>query len=270
VNPESPELLLEFALEVAHQAGATTLNHFQRRLQVEIKADASPVTIADRGAEILARELIAKRYPGDGIIGEELGIERHEARRRWILDPIDGTISFIHGVPLYGVMIAVEEDDEAIVGVLHFPALDETVAAARSAGCFWNGARATVSTRSRLDEALITCTDAREIERRGHGAGWRALCDGAGVVRTWGDCYGHALVATGRAEAMIDPVLARWDAAALKPIVEEAGGVYTDWSGAATQHSDSGISTNSLLAAEVRELLAGRGQLGPGEPRSDS
>jgi histidinol phosphatase-like enzyme (inositol monophosphatase family) len=264
VKPETPELLLEFALEVARQAGATTLTHFQRRLQVEIKADASPVTIADRAAETLARELISRRYPGDGIIGEELGTERSEARRRWILDPIDGTISFIHGVPLYGVMIAVEEGDEAIVGVLHFPALGETVAAARSAGCFWNGSRAAVSTVSRLNDALITCTDAREIERRGNAASWRALRDRAGVVRTWGDCYGHALVATGRAEAMIDPVLARWDAAPLKPIVEEAGGVYTDWSGAATQHSDSGISTNSLLAAEVREIL------GAGEPPSAS
>ena len=258
---ESPKDLLEIALDIARRAGDKTLEHFQTDLVVESKADASPVTIADRGAEEIARRLIEDRFPSDGIIGEEFGISNPDAPRRWILDPIDGTLSFIHGVPLYGVLVAIEDGDDAIVGVIHFPALGESVYAASGEGCWFNDAPVRVSTVDRIEDALVLCTHAEEIERRGHGPGWDALRNRARIVRTWGDCYGHALVASGRAEAMIDPILARWDAAALKPVVEEAGGVYTDWSGAATQLSDSGISTNGLLAAAVREVL-GAGQTG--------
>ena len=257
--PETPKDLLEFAVEVAHAAGRTTLEKFQTRLRVETKSDASPVTIADRNSEAVARELIEERFPSDGIIGEEFGQRNSGAVRRWIIDPIDGTLSFVQGVPLYGVLVAVEEGDEALVGVIHFPALAETVCAARGEGCWWNDAPARVSETGDVEQALVVCTHAEEIERRGYADGWDALRHRARMVRTWGDCYGHALVATGRAEVMVDPVLARWDTPALKPVVEEAGGVYTDWSGAATQLSDSGISTNRALAAEARDLLgAGR------------
>jgi len=252
---ETRQEMLEIALEVARRAGDETLKHFQTDLLVETKEDASPVTVADRAAENIARRIIGERCPHDGIIGEEFGVTNPTAPRRWILDPIDGTLSFVQGVPLYGVLVAVEEEDEAIVGVIHFPALGDSVYAAAGEGCWWNGAAARVSPVSRVEDAVVVCTHAEEIERRGHTAGWDALRHRARMVRTWGDCYGHALVATGRAEAMIDPILARWDAAALKPVVEEAGGVYTDWSGAATQLSDSGISTNQLLAAEVRQIL---------------
>lgn len=256
---ETPRQLLDFALDIAHRAGRETLRHFQTRLRVETKADASPVTIADRAAETLARELIEARFPDDGIIGEEFGQRNPKAARRWILDPIDGTLSFVRGVPLYGVLVAVEEGNEAVVGVLHFPALTETVCAARGEGCWWNDAPARVSEVTDIEQALVVCTDSEEIERRGHAESWTALRHRAAMVRTWGDCYGHALVATGRAEVMVDPILARWDAAALKPVVEEAGGVYTDFSGVATQLSDSGISTNQALAAEVRDLLGAGG-----------
>lgn len=247
--------LLEFAVAVARRAGDETLLHFGTDLAVETKADASPVTVADRAAEETARRLITDRFPDDGIIGEEFHRTNPNARRRWILDPIDGTLSYVHGVPLYGVLVAVEEEEEAVIGVIHFPALGETVYAAAGEGCWWNGEDARVSDVDRVEEALVLCTHAEEIERRGHADGWNALRSRAAMVRTWGDCYGHALVATGRAEAMIDPILAHWDAAALEPVVEEAGGVYTDWSGNATQLSDSGISTNRRLAAEVRRLL---------------
>ncbi len=252
---ERPSDLLEIAWDIARQAGALTLQHFQSITAVEIKEDASPVTVADRDAEKLARELISSRFPTDGIVGEEFGHTNEGADRTWILDPIDGTLSFVQGVPLYGVLVAVEEGPEAVVGVMHFPALEETVGAAAGEGCWWNGSPAAVSDVSTVEEALVVCTNAEEIERRGHGAVWDELRHRARMVRTWGDCFGHALVATGRAEVMIDPILARWDAAALKPIVEEAGGVYTDWAGAATQRSDSGISTNEALAGTVRDLL---------------
>jgi len=257
---ETPRDLLDFAVDVARRAGDETLLHFRTDLEVEAKADSSPVTVADRAAERRARDLIAARFPDDGIIGEEHGATRPDAPRRWILDPIDGTLSFIRGVPLYGVLVAVEEGDRAIVGVIHFPALGESVYAALGEGCWWDGVPARVSRIDSVAEALVLCTDAEGVDRRGHAEGWNALRERARMVRTWGDCYGHALVATGRAEAMVDPILARWDAAALAPIITEAGGVYTDWRGRPTHLSDSGIATNQVLATEVRALLGAGAQ----------
>ncbi len=258
LEPASPALreAYEFAVELAWRAGRITLAHFQSGVATEVKADASPVTVADREAERLCRAAIERRYPEDGILGEEFGETRPEAPRRWILDPIDGTRSFVRGVPLYGVMIALEEGGEVGVGVLHFPALGETVSAARGLGCWWNGRRARVSDVSRVEDALILTTDAERLPRNELGEAWDRLRFRAGLVRTWGDCYGHALVATGRAEAMIDPVMKPWDAAALLPIVAEAGGVATDLAGRRTHTGGSVVSTNQGVADEVRALLA--------------
>lgn len=252
---ESLRDILDFAVELAWLAGRLTLSFFQTGVLAEEKADLSPVTIADRAAEKLCRDSIERRYPEDGILGEEFGEVRTGAARRWILDPIDGTRSFVRGVPLYGVMIALEQDTDILLGVVHFPALDETVSAARGLGCWFNGRRAQVSNIGHLEDALLLTTDAERLTRRGLTAGWDQLRFRSGMVRTWGDCYGHALVATGRAEAMIDPVMAPWDAAALRPIVEEAGGVCTDLQGHPTHLGGSIISTNAALADEVRELL---------------
>ena len=251
--------LLEFAVEVAWRAGRVALAHYQTGIAAQTKPDASPVTEADRGAEQIARDLIETKFPHDGIVGEEFGAVRPDATRRWILDPIDGTKTFIHGVPMFGCLIAVEEANEAVVGVMYFPALDETVYGASGEGAWWNGRRALVSDVISLDRALITTTSVESIEQHERVAGWNRLRRRAGMVRTWGDCYGHALVATGRAEAMLDPIMNVWDAAALKPIVEEAGGVFTDWDGIATHTGGSAISTNAALAREIRELLPPRG-----------
>ncbi|MFW6079826.1 MAG: histidinol-phosphatase [Gemmatimonadota bacterium] len=248
---------LEFAVEVAWRAGRATLAHFQTgTTTVETKADRTPVTAADRAAERLARELIDDRFPGDGVLGEEYGAARPNARHRWVIDPIDGTRSFVHGVPLYAVLIALERDGEPVLGVIHMPALDETVFAARGEGCWWDGRRASVSDVARLEDATVVTTDAEAIVAAGRAAGWDRLRARTGLVRTWGDAYGYALVATGRAEAMLDPVLARWDAAPLGPIVEEAGGVFT-----ARQESPGGpvehvVATNAALAGAVRSLIA--------------
>lgn len=258
--PTSLEDLLEFAVDLARRAGRITLEHFQADPSVETKADGTPVSIADRAAESLLRERIEARLPEDGILGEEFGETRPGAARRWILDPIDGTRSYVRGVPLYGVMIALEEDSEAVLGVLHFPALEgETVSAARGVGCWWNDRRAKVSEVANLSDALLLTTDAERLPRQGRGREWDHLRERAEFVRTWGDCYGHALVATGRAEAMLDPVQAPWDAAALKPIVEEAGGVFTAWDGTSTHLGGSGVSTNRRLAARVRTILREQG-----------
>lgn len=249
--------VLDFAVEVAWRAGRVTLAHYQTGIAAEAKPDDSPVTEADRGAERIARRLINARYPADAILGEEEGETHAGADRRWILDPIDGTRTFIRGVPFYGVLIALEHEADAVLGVMHFPALGETVYAGRGLGCWWNGRRALVSDETRLSRALVLTTDIENIEHEQRAAGWNALRRSAGLARTWGDCYGYALVATGRAEAMLDPVLSLWDAAALSPIIEEAGGVFTDWDGASGYRASSGVATNAALATEVRKVLRG-------------
>ncbi len=249
--------LLEFAVEVAWRAGRSALAHYQTGIAAESKPDATPVTAADRAAERLVRELIETRFPHDGIIGEEYGTVRGDAARRWIVDPIDGTRSFVRGVPFFGCLLALEERGEPMIGVMYFPALEETVYAARGEGAWWNGRRALVSDTTSLDDALLLTTDVAHIEQHGYGDGFRRLQSRAGLFRTWGDCYGHALVATGRAEIMLDPVMSVWDAAALKPIVDEAGGVFTSWSGAATHTGGSAVSTNAALARDVAGLLQG-------------
>ena len=256
---EGYEAELEFAVEAAERAGRVILGHYQSDLRPESKGDGSPVTAADREGEELLRGFIEARWPADGILGEEHGSCRPQAPRCWVLDPIDGTRTFVRGVPLFGVLVALVERGTPVVGVVHFPALAETVSAARGLGCWWNGRRARVSAIDRIEEALVLTTSVELDEAHGRGEGWHRLRARAGMARTWSDCYGYALVATGRAEAMADPIMAPWDVAALVPVVEEAGGVFTDWDGRPGYPATSAVATNAALAAEVRELLgAGR------------
>lgn len=247
--------LLDFAAEAAWQAGRITLRYYQTGVSVEAKADDSPVTIADREAETLLRGLIQRTFPDDGIVGEEWGEIAGRSGRRWIVDPIDGTKSFIHGVPLYAVLIGLEIGQECAVGVARFPALNEMVCAAKGLGCFYNGRRARCSGVSRLSDALLLTTDFRAVYQHGHGPGYDRLTSAAKLQRGWGDAYGHALVATGRAEVMLDPIVDVWDCAALVPILLEAGGTFTDWKGNPTARGRSAISTNGKLYEEVMRLL---------------
>jgi histidinol phosphatase-like enzyme (inositol monophosphatase family) len=253
----TPELgrLLDAALRWAREAGVITLHHFGTSLSSDTKGDGTPVTIADRTAETLLRQKIATEYPDHGILGEEFGETNPGARIRWILDPIDGTRSFVRGVPIYGVLIGVEVDGVPAVGVAHFPALRETVGAARGHGCLWNGRPAQVSSIQTLSEAAALTTDPVELLEGPIAQGWEALVRATSLARTWGDCYGHILVATGRAEVMIDPVLSPWDAAPFVPILEEAGGRFTDLTGVPRLDGGSGISTNGLLHDQVLRLL---------------
>ena len=244
----------DFAVEAAWAAGRRTLAWFQADVAVERKHDASPVTVADREAELLLRDLIEARYPDHGVVGEEFGTLRGAASHRWVLDPIDGTQSFIRGVPVYGVLVALEIERTPVVGVCHFPGLGETVAAARGEGCWWNGRRARTSTVARLDEALIAYTDARGMEAR-LGQGWNGLLTRTRVQRGWSDCYGHCLVATGRAEVMFDPRMNPWDCAALVPILLEAGGTFTDWRGATRTDGGDAFSTNGPLFDAILPML---------------
>lgn len=241
--------------ELARCAGARALSYYTKGLAVDVKLDGSPVTAADRNTEQLAREWIESRFPADGIVGEEFGDVRPDAHRRWIIDPIDGTRSFVRSVPLWGTLVAVAEEDVIIAGCAHFPALGETVVAAVGEGCFWNGTRCTVSANANLSASTVLVTDDRFPDRPDRKAAWDALASRADIARTWGDCYGYFLLATGRAEAMLDDLTSPWDTAALYPIVTEAGGVFTDWSGNATPFGGDAIATNAAIGELVRDVL---------------
>jgi len=247
--------LLQAVAEVAALAGAEAMKHYGRALKVEDKADGSPVTIADRAAERLARDWIERHYPHDGIVGEEFGELRAGAARRWFLDPVDGTRAFVRGVPLWGTLVAVAEGEHVLAGAAEFPAVGERLSAARGEGCWWNGARAHVSTVSQLSQAVVLATDGGFRRTSARGAAWHALAGRAADARTWGDCFGYLLVATGRAELMTDGLLSPWDSAALQVLVEEAGGVFTDWQGRATAFGDGAIATNAALARTLRAEL---------------
>jgi histidinol-phosphatase len=252
------------AAELARITGTVALRHYRTNLTVETKADGSPVTVADRAAETAARAWVQSRFPQDGILGEELGEERPGAARRWIIDPIDGTKAFVRGTPLWGSLVALCEGEHVLAGAAYFPAVDELVAAAPGAGCWWNGSRCRVSSVGSLADATVLTTDERFPENPECAAGFRALARVASVSRTWGDCFGYLLVATGRAEVMCDGTMSVWDAAALQPIIEEAGGVFTDWRGTPTAFGGSAVATNRPLADEVRAIL---GQANTSTPR---
>lgn len=252
---ESLTALLDFAIDAAWQAGRLTLAHYQTGVSIERKADRSAVTIADRDGERLLRRLIQSRFPDHAIVGEELGDDGRDASHRWILDPIDGTNAFVHGVPFFGVLVALEIAREPAVGVAYFPALDEMIAAARGLGCRWNGRPARVSGVSSLADACVTFSDARDLDRR-LGDGWRQLQADTALQRGWGDCYGHCLVATGRADVMLDPRMNPWDCAALVPIVQEAGGRFTDWKGRVAIDGGDAVSTNGKLHDELLRRLS--------------
>lgn len=254
--------LLTFAHELAWQAGKITLRYFQTGITSDRKSDDSPVTVADREAESYLRRSIAECYPTHAILGEEEGASGSaDAEWRWILDPIDGTRSFVRGVPIYGVMIGLEHVGQPVLGVVNIPALNEVVYAAQGLGCWWNGRPCRVSAISSLSQGLLVATTADgRYARYGKQAAYERLVATAGLFRTWGDCYGYLLVATGRAEVMLDPVMSIWDAAALFPILQEAGGTFTNWQGQATITSGEGIGTNGLVLDEVLQLIAGQEQ----------
>ena len=250
--------LLQFAVELGRGAGEITLEYFRKDPETETKSDGSYVTIADRHAESYLREEIGKRYPDDGVVGEEELEQRGLSGRRWIVDPIDGTFAFVHGVPFYGVLIALEIEGEPVLGVVNMPALGEIVYAAKGIGCFLNGEPASVSKSAELKDALLLATDFTSCAKHGFGHAAELLQGRAKASRTWGDCYGYVLVASGRADVMLDPVMNLWDCAPLLPIMEEAGGTFTDWRGVKTIAGGNSIATNGKLFDEVMNLLGVR------------
>jgi histidinol-phosphatase len=263
-KPQPPEweARLAWARQIAVEAGKLTLKYFQNAaLAVEQKADNSPVTVADREAEELLRERIHKHFPRDGVLGEEFGEEAGESGVRWILDPIDGTKSFISGVPLYGTMVGIEFENRCHVGVVYVPGLDEGVFAQAGQGAYWFGGGSSpqpcaVSKTSVLSKASFVTSQASTFAARGAMPAYLELERRCRLTRTWGDCYGYLLVATGRVDLMIDPIFNVWDAAAIQPIISEAGGALTDWKGVETIHAGEGIACNRKLLPEVLEILS--------------
>ncbi len=248
------EELTGIARRAAALAGEIVMPLYEQRLTVELKADGTPVTVADRRAEEAMRELFARETPGFGVLGEEQGESAGDGRHRWVIDPIDGTKSFIHHVPLFGTLVALERDGEPVVGVVACPAVGETAWARRGGGAFLNGEPARVSDTAALGEATVLTTSSASLQRR-TPAGFARLAREAGLLRSWGDCYGYLAVIAGRAEAMIDPVVNPWDIAPFAVLVAEAGGRLTTWAGAEGAGEDA-VATNGRLHEALLGVLS--------------
>jgi histidinol-phosphatase len=252
---------LEFGLRVAREASDLILRYYQTAdLAVERKGDASPVTEADKGSELLIRERLAVEFPHDAILGEEFPDKPGTTGFRWILDPIDGTKSFIHGVPLFGTLIGVEFNERCVIGVVRFPALNEVVYAAKGSGAWWQigdgePRRARVADTTTLDQAVFCTTNITRWYKINRGDALETILDRVQLARGWGDCFGHMLVATGRVHLMIDPAMNPWDAAALLPIMEEAGGHFIDWKGEASIYNGNGLSVVPGLKDTIVRIL---------------
>lgn len=263
---------LQFALELALAAGQATLPFFRTgQLQVERKRDKSPVTAADKAAEQLAREKIGSAYPGDAVLGEEFGVIEGSSEYEWIIDPIDGTKSFISGVPLYSTLVGMTVSGVPTIGVIYIPVLGEIVVAAKGLGA-WYGAlplpgadpsatvnsdgtvelkRCRVSSQQQLEDGLLVTSQVDNFEIRNAEKAYKELEAKAYVTRTWGDGYGYLLVATGRAEVMVDPIVNPWDVAAVAPVILEAGGEFTTWGGEYNIRVPHSIGSNGLVHAQV-------------------
>lgn len=252
--PAAERADLELAIDIVRAAGDATLAWFASTdLAVERKADGTPVTAADRAAERLVREMLAERCPGDGVLGEEEPEAPGTTGRRWIVDPIDGTKAFTRGVPLYSTLLALEDDHGPAVGVIGLPALGQVVYAGRGLGCFADGRPARVSGTPALDGAYLMSSSYSHWDDHALLAVKHAGCH----LRTWGDGYGYALVATGRADAMVDPSVELYDVAPMPVVLAEAGGRFTSVSGAPGARGGSGVATNGLLHDALLGALAG-------------
>lgn len=253
-----PEFL-QFAETTAREAGAYTLRYFLTdEATPEFKGDDTPVTVADRGAEELIRKRIGETYPDHEIVGEEFGETEGNSKYRWIIDPIDGTKSFVHGVPLYAVLLALEIDGVVEVGCAYFPALDEIISGATGLGANWNGKPCSVSDQTLLDRAVCAHIDTAYFGKNGKGEAWNRLQNAVYYNAGWCDAYGYLLVATGRAEVMLDPVMAVWDCGPFPPIFREAGGYFGDWEGNEGKiDAGEALATNRHLKEEVVKTLQG-------------
>jgi myo-inositol-1(or 4)-monophosphatase len=250
-----PSPYLAFATELAYRAGRLTLGYFNAGVRPDYKPDDTPVTVADRAAETFIRAEIERAYPGHSLLGEEFGGDEAESTFRWIIDPIDGTKAFMRGVPLYGVLIGLEIEGSVRVGVAYYPGSDEMLCAAEGLGTWWNGRRAHVSDLG-LERGTVCYTTYRSFERHARLGAWARLNDAAYMLRGWSDSYGYLLVATGRAEAMLDPVMAVWDCGPFPVILREAGGYFGSWDGREGHTHGEGLACNAVVKDTMLALVS--------------
>jgi histidinol-phosphatase len=246
---------LEVAVAAAQAAGEIALRYFRTRLAVDYKGDRSPVTQADRECEQRIVEVLHRSFPDYGIVGEEFGERGGGARPRWIIDPIDGTKNFIRGVPYFATLIGLEEEGEVTTGVIYAPAVDDLLYAQKGTGAFDRNGRLQVSSVGALRDGTIVFGGLDIFRKAGRWDGFERLVRASGRQRGFGDYFGHTFVARGQAEAMVELDLKPWDIAAVKIIVEEAGGRFTDFTGAATVYGGDAIASNGLVHDEIMKLL---------------
>lgn len=260
--------LLTFTTDLAYRAGRITLGYFNVGVRPDYKPDDSPVTAADRAAEQFIRGEIEKHYPTHAILGEEFGEtaantrlsaseSAHASAFRWIIDPIDGTKSFLRGVPLYGVLIGLEIDGAIKVGAAYYPGTDEMLCAAEGLGAWWNGRRAHVSEINNMDRAFVCYTNVRNMVQYGRGEAWERINAAAYASRSWSDAYGYLCAATGRAEVMLDPIMNIWDCGPFPIIFKEAGGYFGSWDGREGHTFDEALACNAVIKDQMLKLIEG-------------
>jgi histidinol-phosphatase len=252
----------EVAVEAARRAGQVALRYFDGALTVEWKADHSPVTVADREAEQTLRQALRDAFPDDGFLGEEFGDTPGTSGYRWIIDPIDGTRNFVRGIPVWATLVGLEYRGEVVAGVCEVPTLRCTYRALRSDGAFRNDTRIRVSDIDDFSRSVIFYTSLPWFIKAGRREQFLDLCGRGSTLRGFGDFYGHVLVAQGSGEIMVEHGVHAWDVAAILPIVLEAGGRFTDWSGKVTIHSPDVLISNGKLHDEVLAILS-RAPQGP-------
>ena len=223
-------------------------------LEVESKADRTPVTLADRRAEEIMRRMIRQEFPSHGIIGEEFGEEKGDSPYVWVLDPIDGTKPFSAGCPLFGTLICLLKEGHPWIGAIHQPVLDLLLLGDNERTTL-NGNPVTISNQRDLSNARLLVSDLKNPGKFQNGRRWMALVGEVEEVLTWGDCYGYLLLATGGGDIMVDPIMNPWDIMALIPIVAGAGGVITDWQGNDPVKGNSIVAANAELHPQVLAIL---------------
>jgi histidinol-phosphatase len=250
--------MLDFTSDLAYRAGRITSGYFNVGVRPDYKPDDSPVTAADRAAETFIRGELEKKYPSHAILGEEFGeAGKQGSSMRWFIDPIDGTKSFMRGIPLYAVLIGLEIEGVVRVGAAYYPGTDEMLCAADGEGAWWNSRRAHVSDVSSMERAWVCYTDSRNMGKYGRAEAWDRINSNAYVSRGWSDAYGYLAVATGRAEAMLDPIMAPWDCGPFPIIFKEAGGYFGSWDGREGHLHKEALACNSALYPELIRLIKG-------------
>ena len=246
--------LILFIKYLAAESGKIIKGYYRTNLNVETKGDNSPVTIADKKTEEFLREELMKRFPGHGILGEEFGEINPGADYKWIIDPIDGTKSFICGTPLFGTLIALTKNNSPIIGVIHLPILNELLIGDNSRTLL-NDKPVKLRECVSLDEAVLLTTDYSSYGKYHSAEGLENLIFKVRLFRTWGDCYGYYLLATGYADIMVDPIMSIWDSMALIPIIQGAGGIITDIKGNNAAEGKSVLASSPGIYSRVLNIL---------------